>query len=60
MTELERLALAVAKTHNGKSFPRHAQIESIKALQDYFNRPKESQDLGPTSFDLSVGQVLKP
>jgi len=34
--DLEELARRVAMTHNGKNYPRHMQISSMKALQEYF------------------------
>jgi hypothetical protein len=33
--ELYRRAKRVAVTHNGKNFPRHAQIDAIAALQEF-------------------------
>jgi hypothetical protein len=53
--ELYRRAKKVAHTHNGKSYPRHAQIDAMKALQEFIAALDASSDRSsPTAAPPSV------
>jgi hypothetical protein len=53
MQQLYELARRVAKTHNGKQFPRHAQIEAIQQLQAYITYLENQDQSQAKSVQLS-------
>ena len=62
MDRLLVLATRVAKTHNGKNFPRREQIDAIRDLQDFIQQI-EKEDLttsGHPESAPSTPQLSKP